>query len=44
LLGDAEAIFEIGNDDRRTEHGGVADADDRLKGRTLADQGNELLG
>jgi hypothetical protein len=45
LLGDAKAIVEIGDDDRRTKHGGAADqADDQLKGRTLADQGNELLG
>ena len=45
LLGDPKAIVEIGDDDRRIKHGGVADhADDQLKGRTLADQGNELLG
>jgi hypothetical protein len=45
LLGNAKTIVEIGDDDRRTKHGGVADqADDQLKGRTLADQGNELLG
>ena len=45
LLGDAKAIVEIGDDDRRIEHRRIADhADDRLKRRTLADQGNELLG
>ena len=45
LLGDAKSVVEIGDDDRRIEHSGIADhADDRLKGRTLPDQGNELLG
>ena len=44
LLGDPKAIVEIGDDDRRIEHRRIANhADDRLKRRTLADQGNELL-
>ena len=45
LLGDAEAIVEIGDDDRRVEDRPVADElDDRLEGRPVADQRNELLG
>ena len=45
LLGDAKAIVEIGNHDRRIEHRRITDhADDRLKRRTLAYQGKELLG
>ena len=44
LLGDAKAVVEIGDDHRRIEHRGIAHhADNRLKGRTLPDQGNELL-
>ena len=44
LLGDAKAVVEIGDHHRRIEHRGIAHhADDRLKGRTLPDQRNELL-
>ena len=44
LLGDAKAIVEIGDDHRRIENSGVVNqTDNRLKGRTLPDQGNELL-
>src|SRR5258708_35826293 len=45
FLGDAKAILEIRDDDGWGEYCRVANqADDRLKGRALADQGNELLG
>ena len=45
LLCDAEAVVEIGDDDRRLEDRPVADqADDRLEGRPVADQRNELFG
>ncbi len=45
LLGDAEAIVEIGDDDGRLENRPIGDdVDDRLEGRPVADQRNELLG
>jgi hypothetical protein len=45
LLGDAEAIIEIGDDDGRLENRPIGDdVDDRLEGRPVADQRNELLG
>ena len=40
LLGDPKAIFEIGDDDRRIEHGGIADhADDRSERSSAARSG-----
>src|SRR3984885_12457773 len=44
LLSDPKAIFVIRDDDCRVEYGRIADhADNRLKGRALPDQRDELL-
>ena len=46
LLGDPEPVFEIRDHDGRLEHLAVAgdDADDRLEGRPVADQGMNCFG
>ena len=45
LLGDQEPVLMIGDDDRPSEHRGLADPADRLlKGRARTEQPQKLLG
>jgi hypothetical protein len=44
LVGDEEAVIDVGDHDRPFESRIVQHLHRRLKGRTLADQWNELLG